>query len=44
MLHGPLHSFKGLTSHFLDVFNTIKEKSVMEHVDIYTSACVENVT
>jgi hypothetical protein len=44
MLHGPLHSFKGLTSPFLDVFNTIKEKSVMEHVDIYTSACVENVT
>lgn len=44
MLHSPLHPFKGLTSPFLDVFNTIKEKNVMEHVDIYTSAGVENVT
>ena len=44
MLHSPLHSFKGLTSPFWDVFNTIKQKSVMEHVDIHTSACcVENV-
>ena len=44
-LHSPLHSFKDLTSPFLNVFNTTKQKSVMEHVDIHTSACcVENVT
>lgn len=45
MLHSPLHSFKGLTSPFLDVFNITKQRSVMEHADIHTSACcVENVT
>ena len=44
MLHSPPHSFKGLTSPFFDVFNPIKQRSVMEHADIHTSACcVENV-
>ena len=43
--NAPQTSFKGLTSPSMDVFNTIKQNSVMEHVDIHTFACcVENVT
>jgi hypothetical protein len=43
--NAPQISFKGLTSPSMDVFNTIKQNSVMEHVDIHTFACcVENVT
>jgi hypothetical protein len=36
--HAPQPSFKGITSPLMDVFNTIKQKSVMEHVDIHTFA------